>query len=623
MEDTDFQKLQREVKSLSEQFDELSFNFYKKTGSGSETITGSELRSDNFLSGTQGWQLLPNGNVEFGSGHFRGDITGATGTFSGTVNIGSLNIPDTTTANSFHTDSNGNSWWGSPLLATSIANILNTGIATFKKITISGGSDVSFISDTLDTSTKTILGDFTFSSTGSIRMNTDSDNGLWISPTGILGKKSGNSTFSITTSGDATFAGTLTAASGTLGNITLASGGNIKMGQTAYNTGTGFWLGDASGTTKLSIGDGISAHSILWDGITLFVKGSSLNFENTFGNGDDGDTTLSVDTTLTRDMFYSALTINAGVTLFLNGFRIFCKGNFTNNGIIRDCASAPKNGGNGNNGGNGGNPGTGGAGGAGGVGGTVYGGIAGVAGSTGGNGRVFDGLGQQGGTGITGTAITAGGILGVGRVGVHGGGGGSAPPSYGTVPGGLAGTYGANTVSQSMPYNYNNAVNFYYVKSDGTIVTFKGYTGSGSGAGGSGGSAMGYNSGGAGGGGGGSGGNAGNIIICARTILNNGAIYAIGGNGGNGGNGGDHSGSDGTEMAGGGGGGAGGSAGNGGIIVLIYGTYTASGSEALSVDGGTGGTAGSPGVGHAGSSNGEAAENGLDGLTGMIIRIEV
>lgn len=58
----------------------------------------------------------------------------------------------------------------------------------------------------------------------------------------------------------------------TSGTITLNSTGHIKSGQTAYNTGTGFWLGRDGATGKFSIGDG-SANRLTWDGSTLTVRG--------------------------------------------------------------------------------------------------------------------------------------------------------------------------------------------------------------------------------------------------------------------------------------------------------------------------------------------------------------
>src|ERR1035437_6616545 len=53
---------------------------------------------------------------------------GVTLTISGTLTAGSLNIPDTTTANSFHVDSSGNVWWGTNIAtgyATALAKILS------------------------------------------------------------------------------------------------------------------------------------------------------------------------------------------------------------------------------------------------------------------------------------------------------------------------------------------------------------------------------------------------------------------------------------------------------------------------------------------------------------------
>ncbi len=54
-----------------------------------------------------------------------------------------------------------------------------------------------------------------------------------------------------------------------------------------------------------------------------------------FGDGSDGDVTVSGNTTLTRDMFYNNLTVNNGVVLDTGGYRIFAKGTLTNNGTIR------------------------------------------------------------------------------------------------------------------------------------------------------------------------------------------------------------------------------------------------------------------------------------------------
>ena len=59
---------------------------------------------------------------------------------SGGIVGGHLDIPDTTTANSFHVDSNGNTWWGANIAtgySGANAYVLNTGVALFKSITLS------------------------------------------------------------------------------------------------------------------------------------------------------------------------------------------------------------------------------------------------------------------------------------------------------------------------------------------------------------------------------------------------------------------------------------------------------------------------------------------------------
>ena len=108
--------------------------------------------------------------------------------------------------------------------------------------------------------------------------------------------------------------------------------GHVRGGQTKYNTGTGYFLGYSGGAFKLSIGDGAAANSLTWDGVTLTVNGSPVTNANTFGDGSDGNVTISSDTSLTTDMYYNNLTINTTFTLNPNGFRIFVKGTLTMGG---------------------------------------------------------------------------------------------------------------------------------------------------------------------------------------------------------------------------------------------------------------------------------------------------
>ena len=74
-------------------------------------------------------------------------------------------------------------------------------------------------------------------------------------------------------------------------SITIGSGGLLQIGQTAYDTGTGFWVGDDSGTYKLSIGKD-SGNKLTWNGTNLAVTGAinatSGNFTGTVNVGAAG-----------------------------------------------------------------------------------------------------------------------------------------------------------------------------------------------------------------------------------------------------------------------------------------------------------------------------------------------
>ena len=76
-------------------------------------------------------------------------------------------------------------------------------------------------------------------------------------------------------------------------------------------------------------------------------NGGILNF----GDGSDGDVTISSDTTLTVDKYYDNLIIDTSFTLSPDGYRIFCRTSL----IINGTGKIARNGSNGGNGGNGGN----------------------------------------------------------------------------------------------------------------------------------------------------------------------------------------------------------------------------------------------------------------------------
>lgn len=87
---------------------------------GNIEIRGGYLQSGNFKSGSAGWRISANGDIEANSGTFRGNISAS-----------SIDIPDTTTANSFHVDSDGNTWWGATAFSSAVASVSKAGIAKF------------------------------------------------------------------------------------------------------------------------------------------------------------------------------------------------------------------------------------------------------------------------------------------------------------------------------------------------------------------------------------------------------------------------------------------------------------------------------------------------------------
>lgn len=118
--------------------------------------------------------------------------------------------------NVFYSDKDG-SRWGSMDFDKAGAFIKMDGSYQFKddsgNIVLDKGGVTKLISDTLNTQTAQILGEYTFNASGAIKIANDSNNGMWISPSGILGKKSGSTVFALDNGGNLTLKGTLLAGS--------------------------------------------------------------------------------------------------------------------------------------------------------------------------------------------------------------------------------------------------------------------------------------------------------------------------------------------------------------------------------------------------------------------------
>ena len=97
----------------------------------------SYIQSQGFSTGTQGFRINSDGNVEFNNGNFRGDITGASGNFSGNLSGGTIDIGGSD-ASSFHVNSAGDMWLGSALIGDAPFKVEANGNATVNNITITG-----------------------------------------------------------------------------------------------------------------------------------------------------------------------------------------------------------------------------------------------------------------------------------------------------------------------------------------------------------------------------------------------------------------------------------------------------------------------------------------------------
>jgi hypothetical protein len=265
-------------------------------------------------------------------------------------------------------------------------------------------------------------------------------------------------------------------------------------------------------------------------GVVTAISGGGITGTAIFGDGSDGALVYDGSTTilgmapssnvytLTRDIYATNLTVNAGVTIKTANFRIFVNGTLTlvtgsPGGVIHNNANAAVNG-------------------------------------AGGTAPISFGLGTFSTATVVGAAggvNTAGGNGTASLVGYggNGGAGGSA-----TNAGGAAGVVTAPPGPKGSPRNLLQAITYTQQASTSGFS----YGASGGGGGSNNASAI--------GGGGGAGGAI--VGIYAKTIIvNAGAIISA--NGGNGANG------SGTNNAGGGGGGG------GGVVILVYNSYTNAG----------------------------------------------
>lgn len=329
-------------------------------------------------------------------------------------------------------------------------------------------------------------------------------------------------------------------------------------------------------TDVLALADGVTS---VTKKVTVSQLALMAGLAVYFGDGSDGDVVVNGPVTLTRDMYYNSLTVQAGAAINTAQFRIYVK-------TYLDITAAP-------------------------AGAFVLNGNAGanaVVNALGAAGALFSGqtplpqqltaqLGKNGGT----TTGTAGVGTGGSTITCYGGRGGSG----GTGGNGSSGNGGAAGISSSATLNGT-------VRNAANSIDYSGSGYNGSIGGSSGGSGGGDGTAGGGSGGGGQGG--GVIYIAAQEIrrsaanVNAGIFQAKGAAGGNGG----------LPAGGSRGGGAGSGGGGGGWIYILAGVLTGTAqTNALDVSSGKGGD-GSPGTG-----SGTAGTGGQAGYCGVAQVIEL
>jgi hypothetical protein len=348
-------------------------------------------------------------------------------------------------------------------------------------------------------------------------------------------------------------------------------------------------------------------------GTTVKAKLDALDaFSNAplYGDGSDGDVTLTEDITLTKDMYYETLDLST-FTLNTAGYRVFARRTTGNGGKIKGKT--------GNTGGNGGNAsgmtaGTAGTAGAATTGVTVPDGLAGTAGVVGATGPA-DGTvtGVAGNAGNAGTSVTNAIATWASGAGVAGGA--SGRDNNATAGAGAAGGAGgaqSTATEGSRPHPLDM---MRFLTNKGTTLTVISGVGSVGGSGsGAGGGATTTGDGGGGGGSGGTGSSGGWVFVATKTIAGTWSIESIGGVGGNGGNGGNGTGTNG----GGGGGGGAGRGGSGGTAVLVYNEDDSS-TVTFTLTGGAGGTGGAAGLKAGLGGDGLAGSDGTQGPAGTSI----
>lgn len=123
--------------------DNIEFSGYNEGVPGESFLLGGiQMRKKMYADTTAGiWiGIDSDGKAKTNIGDSTNSVkwNGSTLAIAGALSASSLDIPDTTTANSFHVNTSGDTWWGAAAIGSAVAKILKTGVATFTNVVLTG-----------------------------------------------------------------------------------------------------------------------------------------------------------------------------------------------------------------------------------------------------------------------------------------------------------------------------------------------------------------------------------------------------------------------------------------------------------------------------------------------------
>lgn len=234
-------------------------------------VTGTGgITSSNFVSGSAGFSIGYDGNVEF-----------VDGTFSGTIEAGDIHIPDQVTANSFHVDTSGQMWLGATAFAGAPFRVDAAGNVTANNLTATG----AVVSGALTAGPSSSIPG-TYLDTGTTAANLTIGTGGWIRSAIYT---PGDEGFAIDAGGTAEFneatirgdllAGTISI--GSTGAFNVDSSGNVWCGTASsyvngrnfkVNAGNGYvyapfynLMDETDGTVEGAIGYNEGGNYLYWE----------------------------------------------------------------------------------------------------------------------------------------------------------------------------------------------------------------------------------------------------------------------------------------------------------------------------------------------------------------------